>query len=103
MGSFKHIVNVASIQWQLSTVKEVDYSVQTNVGHATQFYLQPETKQEDLTEKYCMKRGCCTSPRYALTQFYSLDGESKLSREKENQKFALYSVYLDCMTAVLVC
>lgn len=44
MGSFKHIVNVASIQWQLSTVKEVHYSVQTSVGHATQFYLQPETK-----------------------------------------------------------
>lgn len=45
MGRFEHIVNVASIQRQLSAVKEVHHSVQTNVGHATQFYLQPETQQ----------------------------------------------------------
>lgn len=45
MGRFQHIVNVASIQRQLATVKEVHHSVQANVGHAAQFYLQPETKQ----------------------------------------------------------
>lgn len=39
VGSFKHIVNVASIQQQLSTVKEVYHSAQPNEGHATQFHL----------------------------------------------------------------
>ena len=47
MGSFKDIVNVASIQWQLSTVKEVNHSVQTNVGHTTQFNLQQEKNRRE--------------------------------------------------------
>lgn len=53
------MVNVASIQWQLSAVKEVHHSVQTNVGHSTQFDLQPETKEriwfDHVTDcSYCM-------------------------------------------------
>lgn len=40
VGSFQHIVNVTSIQWQLSTVQEVHYSVQTDVGHPNQLHLQ---------------------------------------------------------------
>lgn len=40
VGSFQHIVNVSSIQWQLSTVQEVHHRLQTHVGHANQLHLQ---------------------------------------------------------------
>lgn len=32
VGSLKHVVNVASIQWQLSTVQEVHHSTEADVG-----------------------------------------------------------------------
>lgn len=32
MGSLKYVVNVASIQWQLSTVQEVHHGIEADVG-----------------------------------------------------------------------
>lgn len=32
VGSLKHVVNVASIQWQLSTVQEVHHGIEAHVG-----------------------------------------------------------------------
>lgn len=45
VGSFQHMVNVSSIQWQLSTVQEVHYSIQTDERHPNQLHLQTERGQ----------------------------------------------------------
>lgn len=39
VGSLKHVVNVASIQWQLSTVQEVHHGIEADVRYADQFHL----------------------------------------------------------------